>query len=75
MGTVRDYPIDLTEEQWQKIAPLLPKPKKREGDPRRSPCKQWAIVNVILYGEQNQLPVAHGAQGIRALEYPNKETL
>ncbi|ADE16842.1 transposase IS4 family protein [Nitrosococcus halophilus Nc 4] len=49
MSTDRYYPTDLTEEQWQVIAPLLPQPKKREGGPGRPPCHPRWIVNGILY--------------------------
>lgn len=49
MSTRRHYPTDLTEAQWQRIAPLLPTPKKRLGGPGRSPCDRRVIVNGILY--------------------------
>jgi len=65
MSTRRDYPTDLTDRQWPVIAPLLPKSKKREGGPGRSPCAQRAIVNGILYvnktgGQWRMLPKEYG---------------
>jgi transposase len=42
----REYPSDLTDEQWQLIEPLLPKPS-RVGRPR-TVCRR-RIVDAILY--------------------------
>ena len=42
----RNYPSDLTDEQWQLIEPLLP-PPSRVGRPRRI-CRRQ-VVNAILY--------------------------
>src|SRR5262245_58079766 len=46
MNTCKPYPSDLTEEQWQLIRPLLPKPAGR-GRPRSVDLR--AVVNAILY--------------------------
>jgi len=42
----RNYPTDLTDEQWQILRKLLPQPSRR-GAPR-TVCRR-AIVNAILY--------------------------
>ena len=44
------YPTDLTDEQWRRIAPLVPKPK-----PGGRPAKyeRRDIVNAILYQTHN----------------------
>ena len=43
------YPSDLTDEQWNLIAPLIPRPKsgRRGGRPRTTDMR--AVVNGILY--------------------------
>ncbi|WIG59963.1 MAG: Transposase [Ktedonobacterales bacterium] len=40
------YPSDLTDEQWQRIAPLIP-PAKPRGRPRAVDFRE--IINAILY--------------------------
>lgn len=40
-----NYPSDVTDEQWQLIQPLLPKPAKRG----RPPLDRREVVNAILY--------------------------
>jgi putative transposase len=44
------YPTDLTDEQWQAIAALVPKPKDG-GRPAKYPRRE--IVNAILYQTRN----------------------
>jgi putative transposase len=46
MNTQKPYPSDLTDEQWQLIEPLLPKPKKR-GRPISQPRRR--LLNAMLY--------------------------
>ena len=43
------YPSDLTDEQWELIAPLIPRSKsgKRGGRPRKTDLR--AVVNAVLY--------------------------
>ena len=41
------YPTDLTDPQWNRIAPLLPKRKGRRGRPRSHPYRE--IVDAVLY--------------------------
>ena len=43
------YPTDMTEEQWQVLAPLLPKPKWRPGGPGRQPYELRRVLNGIFY--------------------------
>ena len=45
MESERDYPSDLTDEQWKSIRRLLPKPKKRG----RRPIDRCWVINAILY--------------------------
>ena len=42
----RAYATDLTDAQWKRIAPLLPK-ESRTGRPRTVPYRE--IVNAVLY--------------------------
>lgn len=42
----KPYPSDLTDEQWQQLAPHLPKPHLR-GSPRRVDLRE--ILNALLY--------------------------
>ena len=43
------YPSDLTDEQWNLIVPLIPRPKsgKRGGRPQTTDMR--AVVNGVLY--------------------------
>jgi putative transposase len=45
----KPYPSDLTDEQWERIEPLLPKPKTsgRTGRPRKIPYRE--ILNALFY--------------------------
>ena len=45
----RYYPTDLSEGQWQLIAPLLPEPKSGPGKPGRPPRDRRQVLNGILY--------------------------
>jgi transposase len=40
------YPSDLTDDEWERIAPLLPKPGKKG---RKPTVDMRAIVNAIRY--------------------------
>jgi len=40
-----NYPSDLTDEQWQLIRPLLPKPARRG----RPPIDRRRVINAVLY--------------------------
>ena len=41
------YPSDLTDPQWNRVAPLLPKKRSRRGRPRTASYRE--ILNAILY--------------------------
>jgi putative transposase len=47
MSAIRSlYPSDLTDTQWQRIEPLIPRPR-RPGRPRKVSYRE--ILNAILY--------------------------
>ena len=49
MSPRSQYPTDLTNKQWQRIAPLLPSRKWHPGGPGRPPCDRRQVINGILY--------------------------
>jgi hypothetical protein len=49
MSTQNHSPTDLTDRQWQRIAPLLPHPRQWEVGGGRPPCDRRSMVNGILY--------------------------
>jgi putative transposase len=49
MSPVRYYPTDVTEEQWELLMPLLPKPKWHPGGPGRPPYELRRVLNGIFY--------------------------
>ena len=67
MNTPEQYPTDLTQAQWEWIAPWLPKPKWRTGGPGRPPADLHQVINSILYLRKNRLSMAHVAQRFWAL--------
>ena len=40
------YPTDLTDEEWERVAPLLPRPAKRGRKPEVDPRE---VPNAIRY--------------------------
>ncbi len=40
------YPCDLTDEEWERIAPLMPKPGRR-GRPREVDFRE--VINAVRY--------------------------
>src|ERR1044071_2030186 len=40
------YPSDLTDEEWERIAPLMPKPERR-GRPREVDFRE--VINAVRY--------------------------
>ncbi len=46
-NTRKSYPSDLTDAEWQKIEPLIPKPKSNRGRKRKHPIRE--ILNAIFY--------------------------
>ena len=66
MESARQYPSDLTDEQWQFIRNLLPKPSKR-GRPR---IDRRVVINAVLY------VVRTGCQWrMLPLDFPNWSTV
>jgi|SRR4051794_3217385 transposase len=56
------YPSDLTDEEWDRIAPLMPKPGRR-GRPREVEFRE--VINAVRYlvrsgGGWRMLPVHFG---------------
>jgi putative transposase len=49
MSPVRHYPTDMTDEQWELLTPLLPKPKWRPGGPGRQPYELRSVLNGVFY--------------------------
>ena len=45
--TRKSYPTDLSDAEWQKIEPLVPKPKTNRGRKRKHPIRE--ILNAIFY--------------------------
>ncbi len=43
----KSYPSDLTDAEWQKIEPLIPKPKSNRGRKRKHPIRE--ILDAIFY--------------------------
>jgi transposase len=57
------YPSDLTDEEWERIAPLMPKPGRR-GGPREVDFRE--VINAVRYlvrsgGGWRMLPIHFGA--------------
>ena len=49
MSTTYHYPTDVSEAQWEVLAPLLPTPKWRPGGPGRKPMDRRRVINGIFY--------------------------
>lgn len=49
MSRQRQYPSDLTEEQWAVVEPLLPEPTRHPRGGRREKHPRRAVVDAILY--------------------------
>ena len=65
MNTRRQYPIHVTEAQWQLLIPLLPKRTWRTGGPGRPPVQVRNVFQGILYltktgCQWRSLPAAFG---------------
>jgi transposase len=61
--------MDLTNEQWQKIAEFIPKPKARPGRSGRPPQDTRAVLNGILWILRTGAPWADLPE-----RYPPKST-
>jgi putative transposase len=51
MSTRRADPSDLTDGQWEQIAPLLP--KRRDGRGRKAVHRRRELLNAIIYVTRN----------------------
>ena len=65
------YPSDVTDEEWELIAPLIPS-AKRGGGKRRVDMR--AAVNGVMYVRrdvcvEHGLPVALSSQGLAAVQH------
>ena len=49
MSTACDYPTDVSDEQWEILQLLLPKPKWHPGGPGRKPLELRCVLNGIFY--------------------------
>src|SRR4029077_16650128 len=58
------YPTDLTDAEWERIRPLLPRPAKRG---RKPSVDLREILNAIRYMTRTGRRLAHAAQGFSAL--------
>src|ERR1700756_5927851 len=60
---IKRYPSDLTDEEWEQIAPLMPKPGRR-GRPREVDFRE--VINAVRYLVRSgcgwrMLPIHFGA--------------
>lgn len=46
---LKKYPTELSNQQWKRLQPLLPKPKKKPGEAGRNPLELREVINGILY--------------------------
>ena len=47
--TRKPYPTDLTDAQWERLEPLLPRPKSGTTKGGRPPVDRREVVNAIFY--------------------------
>lgn len=45
----KKYPTELSNQQWKRLNPLLPTPKKQVGGPGRPPLELREVIKGILY--------------------------
>lgn len=45
----KTYPTELSNQQWKRLKPLLPTPKKQADGPGRPPLELRQVINGILY--------------------------
>ena len=68
--TRKPYPTDLTDKQWERLEPLIPKPKSGTKKGGRPPVDRREILNAIFY----QLR-AGGAWELLPHDFPNHKTV
>jgi len=54
------YPTDMTDQQWRKIKPLLPKLSKRG----RKPLDRRWVINAIFFGSSPNFVALPACDGI-----------
>jgi putative transposase len=45
----KKYPTELSNQQWKRLKPLLPTPKKQVNGPGRTPLDLREVINGVLY--------------------------
>ena len=68
-ATARRYPSDLTDGQWRKLAPLLPR-RRRDGRGRPPVHSKRRVVDAIPYANRSGCPWRYLPS-----EYPPRETV
>ena len=58
------YPTDLTDEEWEQIEPLLPKPAERGRKPSVDLCE---VLNAIRLYDAHGRRLANASEGLPAL--------
>ena len=58
--------MDLTNEQWQRIAEYIPKPKAQPGKSGRPPQDCRAVLNGILWASGAKVPAAGAESSVTA---------
>jgi putative transposase len=56
MGEVEYYPSNVSDHQWELLAPLLPVAKRQLGGPGRPPCELRKVLNGIFYVNHSGCP-------------------
>ncbi len=67
----KNYPTNLTDEEWEQIKSLVPKPKSGQGKKGRPALDRRVLVNAILYVVRSGcawrlLPGDFGLNGVKA---------
>ncbi len=63
--TRRPYPSDLTDQEWNLLAPLLASPERR-GRPPKWPARRIA-ADAVFYLTEKRLRLANAASGVSTL--------
>lgn len=58
------YPSDLTDEEWERMAPLMPKPARR-GRPREADFRE--VINAVRYLVRSGCWLADAADPFRGM--------
>lgn len=66
----KKYPSELTNQQWKRLKPLLPAPKKQPDGPGRTPLELRQVINAILYAMRSGC-----SWGLLPNDYPNHKSV